>query len=617
VFVSRGRADSLFPVRPAAVLWDMDGTIVDTEPYWIEVEHELVAEFGGHWDDEKAHSLVGKDLRDSASILRDRGGVRLPIDDIVNRLLDGVIERVQREVPWRPGARELLAELNGAGIPTALVTMSWQRFADAVVSALPQGSFDVVVTGDMVANGKPHPEPYLAAAAALGVRPEDCVAIEDSPTGLRSAVAAGCRTIAVPNVVHIPDAADYTKVASLLHLDPGHVGLPHPGRPGRRPNWKRLAVGSAAVAVLGTAGVLVFGSSTPPPYPNVPVAAWAPWWTVDDAVGSVQANGSMLTEVSPLWFEARGATDIGPATNTNLGELEPLAAAVRASGALLIPAVVDAMPAGGMAKVLSGSATRAQHVAALVDLAVSQGYDGIDLDYEQFAFADKPNTWPTTSASWVQFIRELGPALHAQGKLLSVTIPPIYDNGTSGLSGYWVYRPGEIDDFVDRIRVMAYDYSTGSPGPIAPYEWVRTVVRATKRAVGDDRKVVLGIPLYGRNWVTDTTGTCPASAEGTTTVSLRNVPDLIARRGGTPVRDTQYQESSFTYRLEVSDGGATCTQTRAVSWVDEDGVRARIDLARAERIGGVSFWALGFDSPLTWQLTAPVATPQPQGGTAP
>jgi spore germination protein YaaH len=318
-----------------------------------------------------------------------------------------------------------------------------------------------------------------------------------------------------------------------------------------------------------------------------------------------------------MWFEAHGATDIGPAPNTNLAELAPLAEAVRASGALLIPSVFDRMPEGGMARVLGGSATRAQHVATLVELAVSQGYDGIDLDYEQFAFADKPASWQTTSSSWVQFIRELGPALHAQGKLLSVTIPPIYDTGTTGLSGYWVYRPGDIDDFVDRIRVMAYDYSTGSPGPIAPYEWVRTIVRATKKAVGDDRKVVLGVPLYGRNWVTATTGTCPATAEGTTTISLRNLPDLLARRGGTPVLDPSSVESGFTYELEVADGATTCTQTREVRWVHEDGVRARIDLARTERIGGVAFWALGFDSPLVWQLTAPVATPHQRGGATP
>ena len=115
----------------------MDGTIVDTEPYWIECEYEIVESFGGHWDDAKAHSLVGNDLRESARILQEHGSVDMAIDDIVNQLLDGVVMRVRQRVPWRPGARELLAGLNAAGIPCALVTMSWSRFAHAVVEALP------------------------------------------------------------------------------------------------------------------------------------------------------------------------------------------------------------------------------------------------------------------------------------------------------------------------------------------------------------------------------------------------------------------------------------------------------------------------------------------------
>ena len=172
--------------RPDAVLWDMDGTIVDTEPYWIAAEYDLVAEFGGTWTDALAHSIVGLDLRDSAKVLRDKGGVDLPIDDIVNRLLDGVIHRFRQRVPWRPGARELLATARKNGIPNALVTMSWKRFADAVVAALPPGAFDVVVTGDDVEHGKPHPEPYRKAASLLGVKPADCLAIEDSPTDRKS-----------------------------------------------------------------------------------------------------------------------------------------------------------------------------------------------------------------------------------------------------------------------------------------------------------------------------------------------------------------------------------------------------------------------------------------------
>jgi len=129
---------------PAAVLWDMDGTLVDTEPYWIAGEYELVAEHGGTWGDEHAHAIVGMDLRDAAAYISEHGSVDLPVDDIVNRLLDGVTLRVREHVPWRPGARELLADLRSNGVPTALVTMSWRRFAEAVVEALPPDSFDVI-----------------------------------------------------------------------------------------------------------------------------------------------------------------------------------------------------------------------------------------------------------------------------------------------------------------------------------------------------------------------------------------------------------------------------------------------------------------------------------------
>jgi HAD superfamily hydrolase (TIGR01509 family) len=204
---------------PAAVLWDMDGTLVDTEPYWIECEHQLVAELGdGSWTDAKGHLLVGNDLRDSAALIQQHGAVTADIDVIVDYLLDGVIERVRRRIPWRPGARELLADLAAHDVPCALVTMSYRRFVDAVVPALPAGSFAATVTGDEVSHGKPHPAPYLLAADLLRRPPADCVAIEDSPTGVRSAVAAGCRVVAVPNVVALPPDPAYRLVHSLTEL---------------------------------------------------------------------------------------------------------------------------------------------------------------------------------------------------------------------------------------------------------------------------------------------------------------------------------------------------------------------------------------------------------------
>jgi HAD superfamily hydrolase (TIGR01509 family) len=134
----------------------------------------------------------------------EHGGVRLTPLEIVELLLDSVVENLKREVPWRPGARELLADVRSRQIPTALVTMSWKRFALEVINALPHGAFDVSVVGDDVERGKPHPDPYLLAAERLGVDIKRCLAIEDSPTGVASALAAGATVLAVPHHVDVP-----------------------------------------------------------------------------------------------------------------------------------------------------------------------------------------------------------------------------------------------------------------------------------------------------------------------------------------------------------------------------------------------------------------------------
>ena len=206
------------PELPAAVLWDMDGTLVDTEPYWIECEHELVAAHGGEWTQEHAHQLVGNALTVSAEYIREHGGVDLPVDEIVAVLSAGVADRVRRRVPWRPGALDLLEDLYAAGVPCALVTMSYRELAEAVADALPPGRFVTLVTGDQVGNGKPHPEPYLTAAAALGVPAGRCLAIEDSPTGVASATAAGVPVLAVQHLVPIEPAPGRVLLPSLEGL---------------------------------------------------------------------------------------------------------------------------------------------------------------------------------------------------------------------------------------------------------------------------------------------------------------------------------------------------------------------------------------------------------------
>ncbi|WP_268788523.1 MULTISPECIES: HAD family hydrolase [unclassified Nocardioides] len=184
------------------MLWDMDGTLVDTEPYWISTEYELAAKYGGTWSDEHALSLVGNDLIESGRYIREHMGIDVEPSQIVEELLDGVVAAVEQQVPWCPGAVELLADLRAEGVPCGLVTMSYRRFVAPILAALPPDTFDVVVTGDTVSRGKPHPEPYLKGAALLGVEPGEVLAIEDSNTGVRSAVAAGCTVLVVPN--HVP-----------------------------------------------------------------------------------------------------------------------------------------------------------------------------------------------------------------------------------------------------------------------------------------------------------------------------------------------------------------------------------------------------------------------------
>ena len=180
----------------------MDGTLVDTEPYWIETEFAIADRYGGTWSEAHALNLVGNDLLGSGRYIREHMGIDVPAEQIVEELLDGVVARVAESVPWRPGAVELLSRLSAAGTPCALVTMSYERFVAPILAQLPPETFRVIVTGDQVEFGKPHPEPYLTAAAALGVAPADCLAIEDSNTGAKSAETAGCLVLVVEN--HVP-----------------------------------------------------------------------------------------------------------------------------------------------------------------------------------------------------------------------------------------------------------------------------------------------------------------------------------------------------------------------------------------------------------------------------
>lgn len=205
-----------FGLEPwAAVLWDLDGTLVDTEPSWKATQYRLAAEYGGTWNDDHARHLVGSDLLDSAHYIRSHLGIDLSPADIVTWMVDDVLADLSDGFSWRPGAREHLLDLRRAGVRMGLVTMSYERLLPPILADLPAGLFEVVVAGDHVDRGKPHPEPYLTAAAALGVEPERCLAVEDSETGATSAQAAGCAVLVVPHLGLVANTPGRTHARDL------------------------------------------------------------------------------------------------------------------------------------------------------------------------------------------------------------------------------------------------------------------------------------------------------------------------------------------------------------------------------------------------------------------
>jgi HAD superfamily hydrolase (TIGR01509 family) len=198
----------LFNRLPKAVLWDMDGTLIDSEPHWMRSERELAARHDAEWTDEDGKSLVGLSLKASSKIFKDKLGLKMSSDEVIQALTTSVSEGLKKEIIWRPGAKELLKQLRRNGVKTALVTMSLRSMALQVVEAIEFDAFDIVVAGDDVIHGKPHAEPYLKAASLLGVDPKDCVAFEDSISGILSAEAAGTKAVGIPNVMMIPARED-------------------------------------------------------------------------------------------------------------------------------------------------------------------------------------------------------------------------------------------------------------------------------------------------------------------------------------------------------------------------------------------------------------------------
>ncbi|MBZ6103823.1 HAD family hydrolase [Streptomyces olivaceus] len=202
-----------------AVLLDMDGTLVDTEGFWWDVEVEVFASLGHTLDDSWRHVVVGGPMTRSAGFLIEATGAAIGLAELSVLLNDGFERRIGRDLPLMPGAARLLAELTAHDIPTALVSASHRRIIDRVLKSLGPHHFALTVAGDEVPRTKPHPDPYLAAASGLGADPVRCAVVEDTATGVAAAESAGCHVVAVPSVAPITPAARRTVVGSLEEVD--------------------------------------------------------------------------------------------------------------------------------------------------------------------------------------------------------------------------------------------------------------------------------------------------------------------------------------------------------------------------------------------------------------
>ncbi len=392
------------------------------------------------------------------------------------------------------------------------------------------------------------------------------------------------------------------------------------------------AIVFSLAAVLGLSLTSSAFADSPP---SRIVSGWIPYWmssqSAPQGINNAVANSDLFVDVSPFWYSATkgGPNGVKVGFNSNFGNAAANSAwalgQLRAAGIPVIPAMTDATGKNTMANLLADPARRSAHVAEIVNIVMSNNYDGIDLDYETFAFTDGSASWDKTQPNWTAFVTELGTALKAQGKQLVVTIPPpcSMSSNCSARTGYYVYNMIGIAPFVDRIRIMAYDYSLS--GPLAPYNWVRAIV-AYSVSVVDPAKIQIGVPTYGRFWTErkangsyNLSGVCPSSSSGGSekaaydsltargSMTDADIPAFIAKQGGVAVWDDTSKEFSFRYNkvlnwTDSSGAAQTCTAPKILRFGGPEGVLARTQLVGEFGINAAAYWTIGGDNPAQWPL---------------
>lgn len=350
-----------------------------------------------------------------------------------------------------------------------------------------------------------------------------------------------------------------------------------------------------------------------PPIAGAPVTCEPSEYTPQDIVALnasyLFTNKDLMKEVMPFWFSLKSPTFIRNdyTTGNPSWPMADTLCLMRKTGLKIIPTMTDGTNKLVLSGYLANPQTRTTIVNTIVDLVNKNGFDGIDLDFEGFAFVDPNTTWAKTAPLWVSFIKELSLQLHASQKLLSVSTPYVF-NPTEKQKGYTVYAWAEIASSIDRLRIMTYDYSVARPGPIGPIAWTEKTMKYAI-SIMPASKVFIGLPGYGRDWITSIIGTCPTNApvglkvgSRAATFKMNYANTKAAIDKAIPVFDVKNSEVTYSYVQTfnglTSKGAATsCTVSRTVWYQNDRSYTERMNLVAKYQLGGAALWTLGMEDP--------------------
>jgi spore germination protein YaaH len=346
----------------------------------------------------------------------------------------------------------------------------------------------------------------------------------------------------------------------------------------------------------------------------------------DTTRGQIQAmdyvvkNAEMFSQILPFWYSITSASKIKDkyVTQNSIDKAIPIST-LQSLGIKVLPTLTDSTKEGELSKIMGNDASRATLIKTITDLVMANNFDGIDLNFEGFAYVDKIATWPTIQTRWVKFVAELSVALRSKNKLLSVTTPYLLDP-TTGRRGYYHYAWPEISSYIDRLNIMFYDYHKydTKPGPIGPISWAEPSLLYALKHVAP-YKIYFGTPNYGYNWVTKVTGVCPTNtpksesrSSNAAIIHQNRSQAILNKPGAVATYNEKFGETNVLYTAEfngVNTKGAptSCKVDHSAWFVDARGYFDRAKLVEKYQLGGISEWEIGYGDDLAIEEVKKVA----------